>query len=59
MRLYSFRINSPKVMVISDVSVVRSKIFAANLLFEPIASAMMKLAIAVGHAKRINKIPRS
>ena len=56
---FSLRINSPNVIEITEPSVVTSKMFAASLLLLPMASAIIKLAIAVGQAKRINKIPKS
>lgn len=52
-------IKSPIVIVTSEPKVVKSRILPARRLFAPIASAIMKLTIAVGEAKRINKIPVS
>lgn len=46
-------------IVMTEARVVNKRIFPAILLFAPIASAIIKLAIAVGHAKRIKIIPRS
>ena len=49
----------PTAKVITEPSVLMSTILPANFEFAPIASAIMKLTIAVGQAKITNIIPKS
>ena len=46
-------------IVITDPIVLMTTMFPASLLLHPIASAIMKLTIAVGQENKTNIIPRS
>ena len=54
-----FKIIIAAEIVITEPMVLITTIFPASLLLQPIASAIIKLTIAVGHANRTNIIPRS
>jgi hypothetical protein len=52
------KIIAPEMVTIEPIVLI-TIIFPANLLLHPIASAIIKLTIAVGQANRTNIIPRS
>ena len=55
----SFKITMPAAIVKTEATVLINTMLPASLLLAPIASAIMKLTIAVGQANRTNMIPRS
>ena len=59
MRESPLRITIPAAIVKTEPMVLTRTIFPASLLFAPIASAIIKLTMAVGHANKINIIPNS